>query len=375
MLAVLGIAAVEIQLDRTQHLKRSSDVYQSLDFIDSNLAGTTELDICVDGSVRGIIKEPWVLRKLEDLAGFLRRQPEVDKVLFLNDFIKDMHRAFNLDAPAYYTLPGTREQVAELLLIYSFSGNRNELNKYVNYPYSRTRLSIRTSEHNSAGLDALIARTNGYLQRNFGGRLRARIGSSALANNNVFHYLVRGLILGLGAAVLVVGLVMCLAFRSVFTGLLSMVPNLLPVAACLGLMGACGIHLDIATAMIFSISLGIAVDDTIHLVARFRVELSRRGDREQALRAALRGVGPALIRTTIVIMGGFLVLCFASLKMNVTFGLLSAFIIFMTLLADLTVTPLCLLVLKPFGVGRAKAGRKAAPAPAEAAPELARSRM
>lgn len=348
LIILLGVAGVEIQVDRTRYLKQSSDVHQSIDFIDRNLAGTTQIDVAVDTGVEGNIKEPWVLAQLEDFAQYLRAQPEIDKVLFINDFIKDMNQAFNTDDPAYYRIPQTRGEVAELLLIYSLSGNRNELNKYVDYPYSRTRMSIRTSEQSSARVDALIAGMKDYIGTQFDKRLDVRIGSSALANNNVFHYLVEGLLIGLGTAVLVVALVMCLAFRSWFAGVVSIIPNVVPVIACLGLMGICGIYLDIATAMTFSIALGIAVDDTIHLLSRFRLERARMESDEKALRAAMMGVGPALMRTTIVIVGGFLIFSFASLKMNVTFGLLSAFIIFVTLLADLTVTPLCLLVFRPF---------------------------
>jgi predicted RND superfamily exporter protein len=347
-LAAAGILCIEVQADRVQYLRPRSDVYQAVDFIDRNLAGTTELDVWVEGGQEGIMKEPATLRQLEELVRFLRAQPEIDKVICINDFLKEMHKAFHSDSLAQYVLPPTREMVAQFLLIYGMSGNRNELDKYVDYPYSRARISVRTSEQNSAKLDLLIAKINAYLAEHFRGPFTASLASAAVANNNVFHYMVRGLLMGLGAAMAVVGIVLALTFRSLWSGLVCMVPNLVPIVACLGLMGWGNIWLEIATAMTFSIALGIAVDDTIHFVSAYRLELARTGEPERAVRSTLEHLGPALVRTSVVIMGGFLVLVFASLKMNMLFGLLSAFIIFMALLTDLVITPVCMLTLKPF---------------------------
>lgn len=358
LLSLAGITIIKNQADRVRYLKKSCDVYKAVNFIEESLAGTTQLDIYLDSGKEGTIKEPRVLNKIEALSDFLNRQPEIDKVISINDFLKEMSKAFNSDDPKHYVLPQNRPLVAQFLLIYSMSGKRNELDKYVDYPYSRTRISVRTSEHNSAVLDDLIARINDCLAATFDEKLEARIASAAVADNNVFHYLVRGLLFGLGIAVIVVGLIMCLAFRSIRVGAVCMIPNLVPIIACLGLMGWCGIWLEIATAMTFSIALGIAVDDTIHLMSRFRLELSRHGDYESALRATLRNIGSALVKTTIVIMGGFLILIFASLKMNIMFGLLAAFVMLMTLFADLFVTPLCLLTFRPFALPAKPEGKR-----------------
>jgi predicted RND superfamily exporter protein len=348
LFALAGIFTIRVQVDRVRYLKESSDICRAVNFIDDKLAGTTQLDVWVEGGSEGAVKEPCLLNKIEGLVAFLRDQPEITKVISVNDFLKEMNRAFYAGDDKQYVLPATRENIAQFLLLYSMSGRRNEVDKYVDYPYSRTRISVRTAQHNSARLDALMARMNAYLAAHFKVPYSARLASVAVPNNNVFHYLLRGLLVGLGAAVLVVGLIMCVTFRSVFVGLVSMIPNMLPIVMCLGLMGWTNVWLEIATAMTFSIALGIAVDDTIHFLSRFRLELTRCGDHEQALRATLENIGWALIKTTVVIMGGFLVLLFASLKMNITFGLLAAFIMFITLVADLFITPVCLLVFRPF---------------------------
>ncbi len=345
---MVGFLFISAQANRASYLKKESDVYQAIHFMDEYLAGTTQLDICIEGGGQGAVKEPVFLRKVEELSRFLRSLPEIDKVISINDFLKEMNKAYDGGNPASYVLPASRDNVAQFLLLYSMSGRNNELDKYVNYPYSRTRLSVRTSEENSDKINTLIGKINGYLETHFEEPQPARLAAVAVTYNNVFHYLLKGLLVGLGLATLIVGLVMCITFRSVYIGLVSMIPNVIPIIASLGLLGWADVKLHIATAMTFSIALGIAVDDTIHFFSRFKLELDRCGDYERAIKATLANIGSALVETSCVISGGFLIMVFASTRMNVMFGLLAAFIMAVTLLADLFITPVCLQYLRPF---------------------------
>ena len=346
---LMGALRIRVQSDRITYLRRNDEMYKAVRFIEGGLAGTTELDIWIEDGRDGIIKEPRVLREIENLAEFLRTQPEVDKVLCVNDFFKEMNKAFYEDNPDRYELPDTRAKVAQFMLIYSMSGRKNELDKYMDYPSSRTRISVRSSEHNSETLDNLIRRIRTYLQGRFEPPTRPRLASLAVVLNNVFLYVLKGLLYGLLTAVLLIFVVMCVNFRSPRIGLVSMIPNLIPIVAALGVMGWCGLSLEVATAMTFSIAIGIAVDDTIHFLTRFRTHLTEAGDYAKAVHLTLEDIGSALVETTTIMIGGFLILLFASLRMNVFFGLLCAFIVSTALLADLTITPVCMLLFRPFG--------------------------
>ncbi|MCK6473812.1 MAG: MMPL family transporter [Planctomycetes bacterium] len=348
VLCAVGISKVNVQVDRVKYLKDSSDLSKSIAFLDAKLSGTMQLDVWVDGKTQGSLKEPDNLRKIEDLAAFLRGQEGVDKVICINDFVKEMNKAFFNGDDREYRLPETRNAIAQYLLIYSMSGRRNQLDRYVDYPYSRTRVSVRSSVHNSQYQDDLIAKVGAYLAKNFDGPLQASVASSAVASNNVFHYLIKGLIIDLSTAGLLVGIIMCLMFRSVYAGIVSMIPNVLPLVACMGLMGWADVWLEIATAMTFSIAMGIAVDDTIHLMSFFKHEIRKSGSAEKALRSTFSGIGTAMLHTSFATCSGFLILLFASLKMNVTFGLLACFVILIALLCEAFVMPVSLLIFKPF---------------------------
>jgi predicted RND superfamily exporter protein len=352
VVGAFGALRMTPQLDNIDYLRRTSDIYKSSVFLEKNLVGTTQLDIWIESGKEGLMKEPATLRKIEDLCVFLRGFPGVDKVLSINDYLKEMNEAFNGDDPAHYVLPDTREKTAQFMLLYSMAGRKNELDNYLDYPCSRTRVSVRCSERRSWALDVLIRKMQEYLAANFEKPLEARLASNALVVNNVFNYVMKGLAVGLGVAVFLIFVVMCINFRSVKVGLVSMIPNVIPLVAAMALMGYFDIWLEIASAMTFSIALGIAVDDTIHFLARFREQLPAAGyDYAVAVRRTLEDLGSALTETTTIIVGGFMVLLMASLRMNVQFGLLCSFIVAMALVADMVFTPICMVLFRPFGKG------------------------
>ena len=147
----------------------------------------------------------------------------------------------------------------------------------------------------------------------------------------------------------VITLLMCLLLASVKTGLLSMLPNLVPVLLTLGIMGWMVIPLDYSKASIAAVAMGIAVDDTIHLISRFRYEFLRCGNYARALELALFDVGRALVITSIALVCGFLVLTLSLLDSQATQGVLLCTTIIVALLGDFLLLPALILTFKPFG--------------------------
>jgi len=130
--------------------------------------------------------------------------------------------------------------------------------------------------------------------------------------------------------------------------LMSILPNTLPIVFVLGLMGYAGFGLNIATAIIASIAIGIVVDDTIHFFSHFRDELEVVGDREEAMMRALRKVGKALCFTTAILAAGFAVFLFARLGILASYGILSGTAVITALAGDLFVGPVLLAKLRAF---------------------------
>ena len=165
----------------------------------------------------------------------------------------------------------------------------------------------------------------------------------------LLDYIVTSQIQGFLTAFAVIGAVMCLLFRSFKTGFISMIPNVSPVVLTLGVMGWLGLMLDYTTVSIAAVAMGIAVDDTIHLVLRYRHEFRKLGSYEEALAVSMQDVGRALAITSTVLVFGFLVLVFSTLASQAQYGILLATTIVTALVADFLLMPALVLTFHPFG--------------------------
>ena len=167
---------------------------------------------------------------------------------------------------------------------------------------------------------------------------------------------IRGFLLAFGA----IAVVLVVVFRSPRVGLIAMIPNLSPVLLTLGAMGWLGILLDYSKVGIAAVAMGIAVDDTIHLVTRYRHEFERCGDYMEALAVALTDVGRALVITSVTLVCGFLVLTLSILDMTAMQGILLATTVVVALIADFLLMPALILTFQPFGPERARPDAPAA---------------
>ena len=151
------------------------------------------------------------------------------------------------------------------------------------------------------------------------------------------------------AAFFVIALMMVAIFRSLKIGIISMVPNLTPVALMLGAMGWAGIPLDYSKVSIAAVALGIAMDDTIHMVSRYHHEFMITRDYEVSLRRTLTDVGRALFITSVALVAGFLVFLFSVMDSTSTQGILLALTIIAALVADFLLMPALVMTFEPFG--------------------------
>ena len=154
---------------------------------------------------------------------------------------------------------------------------------------------------------------------------------------------------GYSLAFVMIALIIALVFRSLKVAALAMVPNVLPVVLTLGVMGWFDIHLDYYRLLLATIAIGIAVDDTIHVLTRFRAEFRSLGNYDAAMAATLRGVGQALIISSSILVMAFLVFLISDTTVFASFGVLLAATILSALVADLYLLPVLLTVFKPFG--------------------------
>jgi len=223
------------------------------------------------------------------------------------------------------------------------------LQEYVTPDFSRTSLQLRVKMGGAADVRTLMRDLKVFEHDSGVPGLHIQPSGVGMLWVVMADYISSSQLRGYALAFTIIALLMCIIFRSVTVGLLAMVPNLVPVILVLGYMGWAGVSLDYIRLLLATVAIGIAVDDTVHLVNRLRYEFLRCGNYELALRRSLSGVGQALVLTSIILVCGFMGLLVAKMAMMASFSILLMWTILGALLADLFLMPALMLLLKPFG--------------------------
>jgi hypothetical protein len=293
-----------------------------------------------------VFKEPWALAQVGALQRYVESLPESNKAFSVVDFVRTFNKVLHDDDPAFDRIPETRQAVAQYLLLFEMTGEQEMLERFVNADYSYTRISARIRSLGSAGHTELIEHIEKYASTQIDPRLKFETTGMVVLYASYTTALVKGQINSLIIAFFIITLMMIVHLRSLKIGLLSMVPNLMPVVLTIGVMGMMDISLNVATVMIACIALGIAVDDTIHYLSRYGEELRAGKSIDAAMERTIFGAGRGMIFTSLVITGGFFVLCFSSFHTNRAFGILTGITMITAVFADLLVLPVLIRTLK-----------------------------
>jgi predicted RND superfamily exporter protein len=349
VLCGLGTTRLRVDSNFLNDLSDEMPVRQATSYADEVMGGTNSFIYLFDTGATDGIKDPAVLREIERLQAKADEQSHlVKKTYSVVDLLKDINQSFHDGDPAYHMVPETRDLTAQYLLLYEMSGGE-ELEKYVSSDYSRGNLRLRCKWTESSRLAEMKEELDSYLQSE---PLRASTSSVTGIGAlwlQLVDYITESQIRGFLIAFAAIASMMCLLFRSVKLGLLAMIPNVSPVVLTLGMMGWLGVHLDYIRLLIAPVAIGIAVDDTIHLVTRYRHEFQSCRDYRRALLASMTSVGRALLVTSVVLVLGFLVFRFSVMDSQASFGLLLAVTIAVALVANFFLMPALILTFRPFG--------------------------
>ena len=347
--SMVGIARLEVNSNFIEEFSDRVELKHTTQFIDDVMGGTGGIVYLFDTGRPDGIKNPEVLREIERLQKEADNQTYlVKKTYSIVDLVKDINQSFHAGDPAYHTIPESRELIAQLLLVYELSGG-DELSEYVSTDYSRANLEVRCRNTETKLFEALRDNLDEYMQKNPITRSEVTMTGIGRLWIKLIEHITDSQIKGLSLAFVIITAMMCFIFRSAKVGLIAMVPNISPVFLTLGMMGWLGINLDYTKLLIATVAIGIAVDDTIHMVTRFNHEYQRTGNYELALYNTFDSVGRALVITTLVLVCGFGVFMFSVMTSMILFGVLLAFTIATALIADFLLMPALILTFRPFG--------------------------
>jgi len=341
---VVGISRITVDFEEMETFAKSTTIRQATDFMDEHLGGTTVYVASVIHPDRDHFLKPEVLAKVDALAEHMRDKFGMARVTSPTDYVKIMHREFFNGDAKQHRLPDNAEQTSQLLLL----NNDTQLFEHIDENNQGVRLVGRNDRHNAQAIYDTFIEIESYLAEQFPvsqGYWAHGTGIQRLNSDMVTRF-VDNLSVSLLLSFMAIFAIIFVMFRSVRAGLVSILPNAIPVATGLGLMGWLSINLDPYTVCISTIILGIAVDDTVHFIQGLMMRLRVHGDLEKAIVETFHMKGPAIIWTSISICTGFSLLLLSHFHPVGDFGLLICIAMIAAVVGDLVFLPAVLLVFK-----------------------------
>ena len=348
ILLCIGLWKIEAAFDieRTMGLKVDY-VKEVMDVGRSELGSLYSYDLIVELPDNDMAKEPENLKRLDELQTKVNTYDLTKRTTSILDILKDLNQTLNNGDTAFYRIPDTEEEVAQMFLLYENAGG-TESEYWMDYDYRRLRLMVEISDFNSACVEREINRIQSDAEKLFPGAKITTVGNIP-QYVTMMQYLVRGQMLSFVISILIIGVILMIAFQSIRVGLIGLIPNMMPAIFVGGYMGWVGIPLDMMTATLLPMMLGMAVDDTIHFINHSKLEYDRTQHYQTAIRRTFRVVGIAIVITSVITSAVFASFCSSACNMCLNFGLMAIIGILSALAADLFITPILVNKCKVFG--------------------------
>jgi len=341
-LSLWASTRIEVDLPVIENFGPDTEIRKAYEEVDRLFGGANHFYVMLRAEEVGAFERPDTLREVARLQDWLLEQPEIGGTTSVVQYIEVLNEVLGPEAEPTRRIPDSENLIAQLLL---FGGNE-ELDVLLDRAHQVITIMVRSTATATQEFESLARRIDERLSELPPG-ITGHTTGNAILLTRAANQIARGQVLSLLLASGMIGLMLILYFRSIRLGLYALIPNLLPVALYFGLLGATGVTLNNSTALMGSIVLGIATDDTLHLLVEYRRALRKSGNVEEAIRDALTHVGRAITCTTMAICVGLLVVGGSELRNQAEFGLLGAATLAIAWLVDITVTPaLCLRLIR-----------------------------
>ncbi len=353
-----GMTLIRIDSNMTELTKEGSAIRVAYETVDENMAGAMSMVIMVDTHTSDGLYNPRLLQAMDQLQSRIETSysDQVTRTNSLANIVKDTYKIMSDDDPAYYRVPDDDQMISQLLYLFN-SANPEDRRALVSDDYSRSHISLNIYNAGSYQYQRFFEEISQEIDEVFGPlesefpELEVYLTGSMALLMRMADEVANSQFSSFTFAIAVISVIMIITLGSLQGGLMAMIPNMIPALLGFGLMGLLGIALDTDTLLIAPLIIGIAVDDTIHFMTHYRVELIRTGSISESLVSTIRDVGQAVMFTTMVLGLGFALLSFSDYLGMAKMGFFGSAAIFVALLCDLFLIPAMIIIFKPtFGV-------------------------
>jgi predicted RND superfamily exporter protein len=367
IVSVFGISRLQVENSFIKYFGKGTEIHQGLKLIDEKLGGTIPMDVIVKFDDPTLVEEDDELLELypelrTNIADYWFTPDKIDRIKQVHDYLDSLPAVGKVLSLASVIrvaedIEGGRQfDSFEMAVMYQRMPDefkQSLITPYVSFEDNEARINLRIldSLENLRRNELLQTIRNDLTDQLGFAEGEARVTGGLVLYNNMLQSLFRSQILTLGVVMLGIFIMLLLLFRSLPLAIIGIIPNLLAAGIILGFMGLAGIPLDMMTITIAAITIGIAVDNSIHYIYRFREELTKRKDYLATMHYCHANIGKAVFYTAITIILGFSILALSNFIPTIYFGVLTALAMFIALLAALTLLPRLILLWKPIPTG------------------------
>ncbi len=346
--------AIRVDSNFQSFFRETDPIRQATDAINQYLTGSMAFYVVIDGQEQDIIKKWDTLRRLKDLQLYIDSLAGVDKTVSFVDYCEMLDRGAQegggglvvsaegelVEAPpegqrtTFWENPDQLKAVMQLV-----AGSPKSFARVANQDFSRTNILVRTTLSRSSDIAATVEQIEAFAKDRFPPELKVHSTGNLILLTHTTGNIISGQIQSLALTAGIIFVLMAAMFLSVRVGVIAMVPNVFPLCVFFGLMGASGAVLNFGTNIIASVALGIAVDDTVHLMHRLSSEVRATESQEKAMLETLSTVGKPALYASLILCLGFLTLCTSTFVPIQEFGFLSATTIVVGLLGEIALLP------------------------------------
>lgn len=342
---VIGISKIHTNYDLYNNLPKGAKITEDFAYFEESYAGFRPLELA------GTIQEGYeiydleVITEIDKAEQHLKSRPEIQTATSISTLVKSINQMIQNSKPEAYALPEKKDyrKVRKYLSRVPKMGTDALISK----DKSKTRISSKIKDVGAANIKVMRLSIDDWLEENIDTSVIEfkQTGTGLLLDKNS-EFVKESLLEGLVLALLIVSLMMGFLFKNIKMLFLAIVPNVIPLLFAAALIGYFDVALEAGTSIVFAIIFGIAVDDTIHFLSKYKLAHDQYNDREKALQITFQECGKAIIFTSIILFFGFLVLLFSSNQPSVIIGMLISTTLLSALIADFTILPVLIRLFK-----------------------------
>ena len=343
VIGTVGVAKLKIEADTTKYFRDNSPVTRHFHDVYKDMSGSFPINVVLDADKENYFRNPANLAKIMEVQRYLESVPGIDKTISFSDYMMLINYSVNNYGPESYSLPRDESIIPNLLNLYKMVLGKEISKRFMRDDFSKTSILMMmhiSSSHQWLETEKLIRE---YCQKRWGQDFSVNLTSMGVVVAHSNAVITANLIQGLFYVIVLLFCIMLVLFLSLKVGLIAIIPSIFPLVVVFGLMGWLDIELSMNTAMIATIAIGLAVDDTLHFLSRYNTSFKTHLDQERALSEAMSSAGRAKILTTVTICLGFSILMLSSFKPTAMFGGLLVATLMASILGDLIVLPSALM--------------------------------